>query len=194
MNMRDLQAKATRKRIYDTGVELLSQKDFDDISISEICEKADVSIGTFYYYFNSKRGILFEIYEKGDEYFRNRVKPKLNANNSLTNIRKFLNSYIEYVKSDGVEMVRHLFVPENELFVKKHRGMQKILKEIIIEGQQKNQIKKDKSPDKIVNFIFVIMRGVVFDWCLYDGKYDIVEYSQEFIQYICNFIASDGNI
>src|SRR6056297_3484662 len=125
MNMRDLQAKNTRKKIYDIGVELLSRKDFDDISISEICEKADVSIGTFYYYFNSKRGILFEIYEKGDEYFRNKVKPELNSSNSLTNLKKFLDSYIKYIKADGVEMVKHLFVTNNELFVRKNRGMQK---------------------------------------------------------------------
>ncbi|MCF8009117.1 MAG: TetR/AcrR family transcriptional regulator [Halanaerobiales bacterium] len=188
MNKRDLQAIETRKKIFEAGVELLNEKDFNDIKITEICEKADVSIGTFYYYFQSKLGVLYEIYEKGDDYFENKVKPKLSADNSLENIITFLDSYIKYVEADGVEMVKHLFIPENELFIDMNRGMQKTLKEVILEGQKKNEITVKKSADHIVKFIFVVMRGVVFDWCLYDGEYDLVEYSKEFIKYIIDYL------
>lgn len=193
MNKRDLQAIKTRREIFDAVVELLNQKDFNDIKISEICEKADVSIGTFYYYFQSKRGVLYEIYEKGDEYFENKVKPKLNSNNTLKNIRIFLDSYINYVKSDGVDMAKHLFIPENEPFTE-DRGMQKILRKVILEGQNKNQITTSKTTDEIIKFIFVVIRGVVFDWCLYDGEYDISEYSQEFIQYILDYLKMNKNV
>ncbi len=194
MNSRDLQAKVTKNKIYNVVTELLNQKEFDNISVSEICKKADVSIGTFYYYFNSKRGILFEINKKGDAFFTNDVKPKLNSSDSLVNIKKYLISYIKFVNSDGVELVKHLYRHDNKLFVKKDRPMQNILRDLIIEGQSKNQIKEEMSALEIVNFIFVIMRGIVFDWCLHDGQYDLVDYSKNFIQFICDSIAIGDNL
>lgn len=191
MNSRDLQAKITKKKIYDIGAELLNKKEFDEISIIEICEKADVSVGTFYYYFKSKRGFLFEIYKKGDRFFEANIKPRLVSQDAIENVRIFMDSYFAFIKSDGVDLVKHLYRHDNELFTNDNRSMLNILKEVVTEGQSKNQIKTDMSPTEMVKFIFVIMRGVVFDWCIFDGHYDIVDYSKKYIDFICNSIAVD---
>lgn len=192
MVSRKVQAEITKNKIYDVAVELINEKEFDDISVSEICEEADVSIGTFYYYFESKQKILFSIYNKADDFFEDEVEPSLKSESTLGKIKEYLNSYIKYIKKDGVEMVKHLYIPDNKLFVKKGRAMKTLLQEIIEEGQKNNEVSNDILPEEAVNYIFVIMRGVVFDWCLYDGEYNIVEYSQKFINNICDYLSVEN--
>ena len=47
-------------------------------------------------------------------------------------------------------------------------------------------------PSEAVNFIFVILRGVIFDWCLHDGQYDLTENAEKYIQYICWYLSLEG--
>lgn len=186
---RDLQAKLTKEKIYKNAIKLIRNKGFENISVSEICDKSDVSIGTFYYYFKTKQDILFEIYKKADNYFENTVYEKLKSDNYLEKVREYLFYYIKFVEDDGIDMIKHLYIPDNKLFVKKGRAMQTILEEIIAGGQQKKQISNRLSPKEAVRFSFVVMRGVVFDWALNDGSYDIVEYAEPFIDSVCDYLS-----
>jgi len=188
MTIREVQAWETKQKIYDAALRILSKKGFKNMSIREICEAADVSIGTFYYYFESKNNILYKFYEKGDTYFKKEIKPILNSDDALENVRTYLLSYIKLVETDGADMVEHLYIPDNKI-LKVNRAMQEILKDIIEDGQSKKQISKKMSAEGTVKFIFVIMRGIVFDWCLYDGSYDIESYSSKFIDYITRYLS-----
>ncbi|RAK06957.1 TetR family transcriptional regulator [Halanaerobium saccharolyticum] len=186
---RDIQAKLTKENIYKNAVKLIQKKGFDNISVNEICDRADVSVGTFYYYFKSKENILFEIYKKSDNYFENTVYENLKSENSLEKVREYLFHYIKFVKSEGIDMVKKLYIPNNKLFIKKGRAMQTILEDIIAEGQQKNQISNRMTPKEAVRFSFVVMRGVVFDWAVNDGSYDIINYSESFIDSVCDYLS-----
>ncbi|MGM0603597.1 MAG: TetR/AcrR family transcriptional regulator [Bacillota bacterium] len=186
---RDLQAKLTKEKIYSNAIKLIREKGFENISVSEICDKSDVSIGTFYYYFKTKQDILFEIYKKADNYFRNTVCEKLKSDNYLEKVREYLFYYIKFVEDDGIDMIKHLYIPDNKLFVKKGRAMQTILQDIIEKGQQKDEISEKMEPEEAVRFSFVVMRGIVFDWALNDGSYDIVEYAEPFIDSVCDYLS-----
>lgn len=66
---RKLQAQATYEKIYNTAMSLVEKKGFNNITVKEICEKAGVAVGSFYNYFNSKDDILYEIFNKADNFF-----------------------------------------------------------------------------------------------------------------------------
>lgn len=61
------QARLTKKRIFDTTMRLIRKKGYSKITIREICQNAQISVGTFYLYFSSKDDILLEIYHKTDQ-------------------------------------------------------------------------------------------------------------------------------
>lgn len=61
------QAKLTKKKIFDTTMLLIKKRGYSKITIREICQSAQISIGTFYLYFSSKDEILLEIYNKIDQ-------------------------------------------------------------------------------------------------------------------------------
>ncbi len=50
----DLRVRRTHKLLYNAFVELIVEKSFDEISITDICEKAMVNRATFYKHFDDK--------------------------------------------------------------------------------------------------------------------------------------------
>ncbi len=54
----DIRIKRTYSQLIAAFLELLKNKSFDDISVSEICEAADVHRATFYKHFNDKYEFL----------------------------------------------------------------------------------------------------------------------------------------
>jgi len=54
-------SRQTLRRLLDATSTLLQNKSFDDISITEIVESADSSVGAFYARFKDKEGILEQL-------------------------------------------------------------------------------------------------------------------------------------
>ncbi|MCQ6280260.1 TetR/AcrR family transcriptional regulator [Bacillus sp. EB600] len=53
LTKRQLQAIHKKSEIYEKAIELLKEKDFQNITIEETCGNAGVSVGTFYHYFST---------------------------------------------------------------------------------------------------------------------------------------------
>lgn len=64
--------------------------------------------------------------------------------------------------------------------------MQVLLQEIILEGQIKNEISSNMSPDEICDYLFIAARSVVYDWCLHDDTYDIKEAMHNYLSLLIN--------
>lgn len=58
VNSRDLRVQRTYKLLKDAFIRLLSQKNFDQITVQEICEEAMVRRTTFYQHFEDKHDFL----------------------------------------------------------------------------------------------------------------------------------------
>ena len=53
-----------RSLIIDSAEDLLTQKTFSEISLSQLAAKAGISKGTLYYHFKNKNDLLFAITDK----------------------------------------------------------------------------------------------------------------------------------
>ena len=54
MNKTDVRVKRTYGLLMNALLELMKEKDFENLSVSDICEKAGVHRATFYKHFNDK--------------------------------------------------------------------------------------------------------------------------------------------
>lgn len=54
MDIRDVRVRKTYSQLLQGTIKLLSEKSFDDISVSEICKVSNVHRATFYKHFNDK--------------------------------------------------------------------------------------------------------------------------------------------
>lgn len=179
---RKLQAQATYENIYNAAMSLVEKEGFKNITVRKICEKAGVSIGSFYNYFNSKEDILNEIFKKADNFFLNVVANNLDGENAKEKIVKFFIYYAEYCKRDKLDQLKQIYNTSNPMFIKKGRPMQEVLKKVVEEGIEKGELITDMTPDEVVKFFFIALRGVIFDWCLHDGSYDLIQFTKEYTE------------
>lgn len=179
-----MQADRTQKKIYDISISLMEKKGFNGITIEEICQKAGVSIGTFYNYFKSKDDIFFDIYKRADEYFEKTVSPSLKDLNikSAEKTVRFFKYYAHYNQKRGLENITQLYNTKNRFFTIKGRYMQNLLIEIISEGQALKQFTNSMTPDEITDYLFIASRGVVYDWCIHEAKYDLEQKMKEYME------------
>jgi len=175
LTSRQIQAKATKDKIYQASIELMEHKGYSNIKIEDICRKAGVSVGSFYNYFKSKNDILVEIFNRADEYFEDVVEKNLIGSNTPERIVSFFVYYAKYNEMAGLETVKQLYGPDIKMFVTKGRYMQSVLQKIIVEGQNAGEISADMNADEINDYLFIAARGVAYNWCLNDGKFGIAE-------------------
>lgn len=119
MNKEDLRVIRTKKVLKDNFKELFLKKDFNQITIKELCEKSMINRRTFYLHYNSMDDLMAEIledlsleflnYTKGYDHFKdidrivkdyfyftnsNPLYEKLNNNSELDYIREQMNNNV----------------------------------------------------------------------------------------------------
>lgn len=182
LTKRQLQAINTKNNIYETAIELMKTKDYQDITIEEICVKSEVSVGTFYHYFLSKNDFLIEMYSRADQFFLNEVDQNLTNMDPLEKIVEYFVIYAKYNEMIGISTMKQLYHANNRLFITKGRGMQNVLENIIHKGQTDGRIITEMSPEAMTEYLFIAARGVTYDWCLHDGGYNLIEQMRKYMK------------
>ncbi|MEI8634901.1 TetR/AcrR family transcriptional regulator [Vibrio sp. PP-XX7] len=176
------QALQTKQHIYAVALALMQKNGYHGTTVGQISKAAQVSIGAFYHHFRAKEDLLFQIYQKADDYFLQVVKTQLKAQSTLEKVVAYFGYYADYNVQVGIETMKVLYHAENTWFVTKNRGMQVVLQTIIEQGQAQQEIVTDLSSDYITEYLFISARGVVFNWCLHEGKIDLVQHMKAYIQ------------
>lgn len=97
----DLRVKKTYKQLLDAFLILMSEKSFEELSVSEICDKAQVHRATFYKHFKDKNEFLnfcFESYlsQIGFKASENHPSPE----NIKESFMTFIVQIFEYIKEN----------------------------------------------------------------------------------------------
>lgn len=179
---RQQQAIETKNLIYNAAIELMDAEGFDNITIAEISEKAGVSVGSFYHYFQSKHDILAEIFHKGDEFFLENVAGQLKGETAREKVLEFFDYYARFNILTTVDTTQQLYNPKVKFFTVEDRPMVSLLKTIITEGMAAGELKQDREVFDTVKMLFIFARGIVFDWSLHDGDYDLREVMGDYMK------------
>lgn len=175
---RQLQAEKTKATIFAKAKELLSIKTLDEITINEICKEANVSVGAFYHHFESKSGVIIEIYHEIDIRFKNEVLPSLQEEEPIEAIHMYLEAQGKEVLNGGLDIVKNLYKAQiyygSQFYLSPERGLPHGLL-ILIENAMKAKKINTKFPaEDIMNDLLVISRGSIYNWCVSDGKVDLL--------------------
>jgi len=178
LTKRKSQAMQTKALIFRTTLQLAKDNGFENVTIEDICTKAGISVGAIYHYFRSKQAILFEASIAVDALMQPLFENKLESESAIDQIAEYLNNYFEYHLELGVTMVSILCDPHNTRYTEPPYP-RLVLNEVIEKGQESNEIRKDMSADEIIRYLFIMARGILLDWCQHEGKYSLLDYSQQ---------------
>ncbi len=184
------QAEETKSRIYASAIELMEQKGFGSFTIEDISKKAGVSVGAFYHYFESKNDILAEIFYRADDYFSTHVVNSFSRSTVPEQIVEYFDHYAKFNVASGVETTQQLFNPKIKFFIEEGRPMLEILGDLIRKGQEKGEIRGDIDAKELLSYLLVMARGIVFEWSLYDGHYDLETKMHKYMEMIVSTIKA----
>jgi len=100
---RQLQAEETKRSIFLIVADIMKAKNIEDIKIRDICERAGISVGTFYHYFPSKEAaILYSAREMDD--MLSQIKMD---GTPWENVGKFIKGYYN-IAGEGNEVMKQM--------------------------------------------------------------------------------------
>lgn len=90
-----------RQRLMDAAVELIRSKGFPNLRIEEIVERAGLSVGTFYLYFDGKADLFINVVSDYTEQLRDRMRQVYEGEGSAAQrIVRSLDVYLDFVEEN----------------------------------------------------------------------------------------------
>ena len=171
---RQAQAQQTKRRLFDAAYSLLAQKDFKDITISDIVMRAGVSTGTFYLYYTSKLDVYYQTYVLADAYFLSEVAPRVQKGSTPDRLLVYFDDYAHY-NSDhtSIKLTKLLYNGENACFLRRDEGMHSVLAGIVRYGLSVGELDDTMTETEHCAFLMNMARGLVYDWCIGNGAFDL---------------------
>lgn len=182
---RQLQALATKQKIFSCAVSLFAQKTYENVTVQDICSEAEVSVGAFYHHFKSKENILDEGYRLFDQ----RSEEAWNSghpDSPLEAIQFLISVQARSMEGMGPPAVLQYF--KNQLscsekyILNPDRFFYKTIRQSVEDGIAAGLLAGDST--EITEDILGITRGMIYDWCLHGGAYHLTERSRRMVDMV----------
>lgn len=189
--LRKEKAVLTKNKVFETAIELIKEKGYDNVTVSQICEKAGVAKGTFYVHYNSKEDIIKESYYSDmGQFVLKQYQNSISQDENMSikdKIEKFLISELMFTNHAGYEMTCRAYVTNLTECISqdsKHferRGFAKILKMLILEGIDQKVFETEQTGEEIFLYLESFVRGLMASWCFLNAEFDIVKKGEKYI-------------
>ena len=175
----------TKGRIISAAWELFYEQGYEDTTVEEIIERSATSKGSFYHYFDGKDALLSSLsYLFDEEYARlqQALDPAMDAWDKLLYLNQALFTMIENRVS--MELLARLLSSQlitkgNKHLLDHDRLYFKYLRQIVREGQEQGQLKRELTVNEIVKLYALTERALMYDWCLCGGEYSLTSYAEK---------------
>lgn len=188
-----------KNRIFEAAAKLLRTYDSNYLTVRHICKEANVSIGTFYHHFENKDDLLsyFFIYGIKDYLNQNIVET---TENIVQNIINLYDVYFSFCLKSGIEFLSNYYTLKNKgVYIRGKHDQKQLDKMPIIQksialidvAKGNGFIKKEFSSFEIMEDIAVIVKGIIFEWCISGGTFDLKREGFKLIKYYFHSLLTD---
>jgi len=182
-------AAETKRKIFETAVQLIKENGYNNVTISDICISAGVAKGSFYVHYNSKEDIVrASYYTDMSEYIHRNYVAFLDANPHVSyndRIIYFMNLELEFAEYAGYEITCLAYtlnlgtcIPGPSEHLAK-REFSKNLYEAIQKNSDKNI--STLSSDEVFYYFESVIRGLMATWCFSNNSFSIIEKGKKYI-------------
>lgn len=182
------EAQDTKQKLIDTTVELIKKYGADSITVRNVCEEAELSIGTFYHHFKNKDDLLMHfVREASFDSFVLETPPSDVAGRVCELYMHLIDRYLalgeEFMKSFYTTGNKALsaYMGQSDGCFAEGTVMARCERELL-DAQQQGYIKKEADAHTMSMDICTIVKGCVFEWALDDGQMNIAKALQRIIR------------
>lgn len=190
---------AKRQTIIQAAIDVFGRQSFQNSSISEIAQKANIAEGSIYQYFKNKEDLFFSIpLEKSNEFCKQLELHLDGIEGALNKIRKFIWYYLYFFKTNpeyGRILMLEMRVSKSFVRTKTYEAIKQSatrLLEIIDEGQKEGVIRDDVDRYAARQLILGVLEHMVTRWLLEDESYDLLNYYQDVSQLVVDGVKQSS--
>ncbi|MDY3281809.1 TetR/AcrR family transcriptional regulator [Dysosmobacter sp.] len=173
----------TRGRIISAAWKLFYEQGYENTTVEDIVFESETSKGSFYHYFSGKdalMGTLANVFDEKYEELYPAMDPAMDAVEKLI----YLNHELFAMIDGGVSvdllarlLSTQLLARGEKHLLDRNRYYFRILRQIVSQGRERGQLRRDRSVDEIVKAYALWERALMYDWCLCGGEYSLVSYT-----------------
>lgn len=183
MNKNDLRVKKTKNALYNTLMELMKTKSFEEIKVSDICNEALINRSTFYAHYNDK----YELLKDAIDNLKNSLIEELNQNVKTSNTKEY---YLEMISIllNHIEEKRDIY---QQIMLNNRNSIMVDILYDVLDHDITSKIKKTKSekiPGEIIAKFYI---GAVFNVGIIFLKNEKKYSKQEILEYLNKLIPDD---
>lgn len=200
LTSRQRQAIETRARIKEAANQLFMDRDYEVVSIADICSRAGVAVGSFYNHYRSKEGLILSISQEFDEYAGRRGPEIVNdpTTSCLQKIVALVGLLLDWESNKRlVAQFYRVQLKEGQggqpSYLSAQRPLETSVRQVIDLGKERGELSADASSETIASGVMRISRGVIFDWLQRDDPYDPREQIREDLSlYLASLMSEEG--
>ncbi len=186
----------TRGRIVNAAWKLFYEQGYEHTTVEEIIDLSNTSKGSFYHYFDGKDALLStlsDLFDDKYEALEEVMPPDMPAMEKLLFLNRELFETIE--NTVPIELLSQLFATQLVTSGEKHlldhkRTYYRLLRRIIAQGQAEGQLSKARSVNELSKLYALCERGLMYDWCLCGGDYNLRDYAAQVMpQFLAGFLS-----
>ena len=173
----------TRGRIISAAWKLFYEQGYENTTVEDIVFESETSKGSFYHYFSGKdalMGTLANVFDEKYEELYPAMDPAMDAVEKLI----YLNHELFAMIDGGVSvdllarlLSTQLLARGEKHLLDRNRYYFRLLRQIVAQGRENGQLRRDRSVDEIVKAYALWERALLYDWCLSGGEYSLVSYT-----------------
>ena len=179
LSRRERKKDETRHRIFRAAIDLFREKGFEQTTVDDITEKADVAKGTFFNYFRRKDAVLAYLSESRLLAIEETSGSFLSTDRPVT--EKLLELYStgasayeedhELARYVLIELMSRVFEPSEESMRRWHE----LIMSIIRQGQGRGELRSDADPERMEGVLGCIYHGTLYQWvCSVPGVFPLL--------------------
>lgn len=160
--------------------ELIKEKGYREVSVQDICQRADVSRSSFYSVFSGKDDVLLQMIRSLKEDSERILAHFVTARNDLERIWRLYDTYLNVALEFGPDIMASFLSVDTQSnigFLQQFYLYNEWFISLVKSCQRQGIIRNTASADELVDAAVYSAFGTVLEWCRKKGGFDLREHS-----------------
>ncbi|UYZ00959.1 TetR/AcrR family transcriptional regulator [Peribacillus frigoritolerans] len=189
---KQLRGEKTREKILQISLKLFSEKGYEKVTVDEIVKKSGTSKGSFYQHFSAKSDIFLVRFIEVDDYYREVFRSFPVDMDATEKLFIFIRKLMRFLEVEmGKDLMKVIYSSaldskEHTYFLNSNRSLFKIIRSLIEEAKEQNDICTDQSVNEISQLIIQSLMGIIYHWGLNNSEQSLESLSIPLTKTIIN--------
>jgi AcrR family transcriptional regulator len=189
---KQLRGEKTREKILQISLKLFSEKGYEKVTVDEIVKKSGTSKGSFYQHFSAKSDIFLVRFIEVDDYYREVFRSFPVDMDATEKLFIFIRKLMRFLEVEmGKDLMKVIYSSaldskEHTYFLNSNRSLFKIIRSLIEEAKEQNDIGTDQSVNEISQLIIQSLMGIIYHWGLNNSEQSLESLSIPLTKTIIN--------